>query len=382
MRFNFTGNAYVETDQSKKTYFDRSGTTKIKEDGSGGDPYTSIQFSVASDKNNRGYVELFGMKKEKINTMGTDGEQLEIDWDSRNDEEVLKLVANKSVANFTQEGRVEFITDLDLADFIKEHAEELKGRKVTVTGKVNKDFYNGKARDRFVVQSVFIADDNAKTGLKIFGDYFFTKDSFDTAEWNKEHKLIINGYTQEFVASAAKKGDKDSRRRYVPRTLVFDCSKVDFDNEIHVKHVKYRLKQLGLDLEDGKIKNGLSSKKVYKVSAIISYINGNEEIAFDEKTLTENQRMAIDLGLKTLDDFKPKGRIYGDRVVEYKLVDFDLRGDFSDGCVELEDTVSEFEDNIYVPATEESEDEIMNKPTQKEDTKSDDEELTAESLFS
>lgn len=350
MRFKFTGNAHAETDSSKKGYFDRSGTSKS------GNPYTSVTFSVASTPNNRGFVEIFGMERDTIKTLDTNKNKIEIDWDDRNEEGVLKTVLQKNVMNFTEDGRKEFIADLDVANFIKDHIFELDKKKVTVTGQVSKDFYNGKARDRFVVQSIYTADDNVKTGLNILGDFFFTKDSFDASEWKKEHKILIDGYTKEYVAT-------EKKNMYVPRQLVFDCSKIDFDNEKHVNLVKYRLTQIGLGLEDGMIKNNLKAKKVYKIAVVISYTNGAEEIAFDEKELTENQREAIELGIKTLDDFRPKGKIYGDRKIEYKLVDFDLRGDYADGYVALDDTLAEFEDEVYIPAVEESVDDIMNKPT-------------------
>lgn len=357
MRFKFTGNANAVTDADKKGYFDRSGTSK------NGNPYTSVTFSVASSQNNRGYVEIFGMERDTIKTVDNDGNKIEIDWDDRNDEGVLKTVRQKNVMNFTEDGRKEFIADLDVAEFIKDHIFELSGKKVVVTGQVKKDFYNGAARDRFVVQSIYAADDNAKTGLNIMGDFFFTKDSIDKSDWKKEHKLYIDGYTEEYVAT-------EKKQMYVGRQLIFDCSKVDFDNEKHVNIVNFRLAQIGLKYDNGDIVNNLKAKKVYKISAIISYINGAEEIAFDEKELTENQRTAIELGFKTLDDFKPKGKIYGDRKVEYKLVDFDLRDKYADGCVTIDDTIDEFEDEIYVPAAPESEeDAFMNKPEKKSEPK-------------
>ena len=355
MRFKFTGNAHAETDESKKGYYNRSGTTK------NGQPYSSVSLSVASSANNRGYVECFGMKQDPIKTFDTDGKKIDIDWDDRESEGVLKTVRSfsKSVMNFTEEGRKEFIASKDVADFIIEHIFELDKKKVTITGQVQKDFYNGAARDRFVISSIFVADDSVKTGLNIMGDFFFTKDSMDTSDWKKEKKLIIDGYTKEYVAT-------EKKQMYVPRQLIFDCSKIDFDNEKHVNLVNYRLSQIGLALDGDSIKNNLKAKKVYKIAVIISYTNGQEEIAFDEKELTENQKTAIELGLKTLDDFKPKGKIYGDRKVEYKLVDFDLRDDYADGCVEIEDTLSEFEDEIYIPAEPEDEsDAFMNKPVEK-----------------
>ena len=370
MRFKFTGNANAVIDKGSKGYFDRSGTSK------NGDPYTSISFSVASSKNNSAYVEIFGMKKDVIKTLDTDREKIEIDWEDRNSEGVLKTVLQKNVMNFTEDGkRREFIADLDVAEFIKEHINELKDKKVTVTGQVNKDFYDGNARDRFVIQSIFAADDDDKNGLNILGDYFFTKDSIDTSDWKKEHKLYIDGYTKEYVGAKKK-------QMYVSRKLVFDCSKVDFENETHVKRVNYLLTQINLAYANDSIKNNLKSKSVYKISVIISYVNGQEEIKFDESELTENQKLAIELGVKTLDDFRPKGSIYGDKKIEYKLINFDLRGDYVDGCVTIDDTIDEFEDEIYVTAkTESTDDAFMNEPESesKKKTKTSDEEKADDS---
>lgn len=370
MRFKFTGNANAVIDPNAKGYFDRSGTSqKTKE------PYTSVSFSVASTKNNRGYVEIFGMEKPSILTFDNDDNQIEISWEDRNSEGVLKTVRQKSVMNFTEDGRKEFIADLDVANFIKDHIHELNKKKVTVTGTVNPDFYQGKMRDRFTIQNIFAAEDNVKTGLNIYGEFYFTKDSIDTADWKSDHKIIINGYTFEYVASEKKKkGDKDKGKRYVPRTLIFDCSKIDWENEKHVAIVNFRLAQIGLKYENGSIVNNLKSKNVYKTNAIISYVRGQEEIPFDESELTENQKTAIELGVKTLDDFKPKGQIYGESKVEYKLVDFDIRGDFTDGCVAIKEDRDTFEENIYIPSKPQSEDEVfMNVPEEVKKDKDDSE---------
>ena len=373
MRYKFIGNVYAETeDKNKKNYFDRSGRTQKGK----GDPYTSIMFSVASTKNNRAFVEIFGMEQKNLKVFDKDNQELEVDWDDRNDEEILKMVSNKKIMNFAEEGRKEFIADYDAAEFIKDHIYELNKAKVCVTGQVKKNIYEGKSSDRFVISNIYKADDDTDTGLFITGEFFFTKESIDTADWSKSKKIIINGHTLEYINS--EKDNKFKGKMYVPRTVIFDCSRLDFENERHVKAAKYRLNQIGLDLDGDKIVNNLKRKEVYAISVVLSYINGQEEIEFDESELTENQKMAIDLGLKTLDDFKPKGKIYGDRKVEYKLIDFDLRDDYKDGYVTLKDKIEDFEEQIYVPATNESADEIMNAPTEE---KSEEKEETIADLF-
>lgn len=155
---------------------------------------------------------------------------------------------------------------------------------------------------------------------------------------------------------------------YIPQTVVFNASKIDFDNEKHVKLLSFKLKQIGLALDGDKVKSNLKPKKVYKLQIICSYINGAEEMEITEDMLTANQREAISLGLKKLEDFRT-GSVFGNRITEYRLVDFNLRGDYEDGCIILDDSISEFEENIYIPEKEESVDELE-KSTKKSDPES------------
>ena len=51
-------------------------------------------------------------------------------------------------------------------------------------------------------------------------------------------------------------------------------------------------------------------KQVHKIGLHINCINGAEEIEFNESCLTDNQKMAIALGMNKLEDFKlPKEKI-------------------------------------------------------------------------
>ena len=200
--------------------------------------------------------------------------------------------------------------------------------------------------------------------------FYFTKDSIDDSEWRENKKLFLNGWISAYI-------DKDTGNKYVPQQLVFDCSKIDFDNEKHVKLVNFKLAQIGCSLdENNKIKCKLKSN-VYKISAIMSYQNGSEEEEFTEDMLTATQKEALELGLKKLEDFRPSGSIYGDRVTVFKLIDFDLRNDYENGYVECDTTLSEFEDEIFTPTKEEKVEDIMNPPVEEEkvETVADDDDL-------
>lgn len=337
MRFNFTGTVGAITDEGSKGYFSRSGNKN-------GDPYESVNFSVASAKNNRGFVEMFGMKSDTIHTTDTDGNKFDVSWNDRNDKDIIKDVASyrKSVVSLKDGERHEYISAYDAVQEVRSVIPEMVGKKFTITGNVSKDFYNGKASDRFQISNVYIASEESKPRLSVMGEFFFTKDSIDCGDWNSDHKLTITGWSQEYI--------KDEKKRmYYERQCVFDCSKIDFGNEQQRKIAEFRLKYLGCTLKGDKITVKLDPKKVYKINATFLYQNGNEEIEFDESELTESQKEAITLGLKTIDDFRPVGAsIYGNRITVLKLIDMDMRTPYEDGCVETGDSVDEFMENVYV----------------------------------
>ena len=213
--------------------------------------------------------------------------------------------------------------------------------------------------------------DERKHQFKVMGEFFWNSDGVDIADWKDEKKIILNGYSKEWM-------DKNHPNAYVPMQLTFDASKLNFDNENHLKLLQFKLSQIGLEYDNGKIKNNLKKNTYFVQSVICSYINGNEKVEFDESQLTDNQRMAIELGLKTINDFRPAGSIYGDRITILKLTDFDIRGNYSDGYVKVDEKPSEFEENIYASANDETIEDFekkMNKPTSSNDDDIDDSDL-------
>lgn len=336
MRFNFTGTIGAITDEGSKGYFSRSGSKN-------GEPYESVNFSVSSAKNNRGYVELFGMKSDTIHTTDSDGNKFDVAWDDRNDEDIVKDVANyrKNIVTLKDGERHEYISAYDAVQEVRGAIPDMVGKKFTITGNVSKNIYNGKMSDRFQISNIYVASEESKPRLSITGEFFFTKDSIDCGDWNDSHKLTITGWSQEYI--------KDEKKRmYCERQCVFDCSKIDFNNEQQRRIAEFRLKYLGIALKGDKITVKLDAKKVYKINATFLYQNGAEEIEFDESELTESQKEAIALGLKTLDDFRPVGAsIYGNRITVLKLIDMDMRAPYDSGCVALDDSVDEFMEDVY-----------------------------------
>ena len=93
-------------------------------------------------------------------------------------------------------------------------------------------------------------------------------------------------------------------------------------------------------------------------------ISGAEEIEFNEDCLTDKQKQYIKLGIKTLDDFKPKGKIFGDKINELRLISPTMKDEYSDGAVETAIEVNDL--GLYL-ATDDSD-------IKKEDIKIKDEE--------
>ena len=113
----------------------------------------------------------------------------------------------------------------------------------------------------------------------------------------------------------------------------------------------------------------VKSKDMVHIPWEMVLLRGAEEADFDESMLTDAQKEQIELGIKTLDDFKPKGNIYGDRIDEFRLFDPKLDGDFADGLLDADDKGSEFEERIYQPPQDETLDEA--KSNSKKGNKSD-----------
>ena len=331
-RFNFVGSIECNTDTGAKVPFIR----EISKDTAKG---LTLNLQVVAAQNNRAYIEMPGFINNSLKLWDSDGNEFNIDWNDRFDEKNVTKVASFSKNVITLDGeRHEFIAAYDFIKFVRDNIDKIKGKRFIATGRLKKNVYQGKISDRYELQNLFEVkeDDERKNQLRVTSEIYFDKDSFDLVDWDKEKKIYINCYTQENI-------DKENKGVFVDKQLVFDCTKIDFDNEKHVNILKYKLNQIGCDYVNGKIKVNLK-KGYYHIIVITNLQNGAEEIEFDENELTQNQKLAIELGFKTLDDFKPSGLIFGNKITIYKLIDFDLKT-FSDGCEECKDI--DVEDNIY-----------------------------------
>ena len=351
MQGSFTGKVTLNGLDSKNPYYSEGSKDKKK--------YHRFNLAVTDDKGNRAYLELFGMQNDVVYTMDTDNNKMEVKWADRNDSEVIKKVANyrKNLFTFVDGDRREFISTYDAVEYLNDHVDDLKDKNLTITCNVEKNIYNGKMSDRYTIRNIYVASDNAEPMLRITGNFFFNKDSVELSDWNESKKITLNGYVQAYISEKKK-------TMYVPQTIVLDCGKIDFDNDKHVGQLNYKLSCINCEYKDGKITTKLKASTMYKIGVELRYTNAAQEIDIDIKDLTPKQRQAVELGVKKLEDFAVKS--YGERISEFKIRDFQIeRQEYADGCIDMEIKTSEFEENIYAPEPEETEevlDDFINPP--------------------
>ncbi len=304
------------------------------------------------NKNDSAFMEIFGFRSDTILSYDKDGNQLDIDWDDRDDPEILKKISNRSkyVIQLGEE-RHEYASRFDLAKFVEKHIDEIKGKVVLVTGDVEKDVYEGKSRDRFRIRNLYdkSGDEEAKKKMRVVATFFWTREGIDTADWKKEKKILVNGYTYDYYKA---KGQKKGSRYYFPATITVDLSGKDLDDEKTLSQVNIDLEELGLALEDGKLSCSLKKGKVYANEFRLRYINGNEEVEFGMDQLTEKQKRRVLAGMNKVEDFKPAGTAFGDRITIYKFIEPTYKGEYTDGIKILKEgdddvKLSDFEDEIY-----------------------------------
>lgn len=301
----------------------------------------SMTFGIKETDMNMAFVEAFDSQQKVIKTMDVDNEKMDVDWDDRFDEDIIEKVANyrKYIVDLGDEhgGRQEFITAYDMIEHLREYLPNYDGR-VVVTGQFTRDWYAKKKTyfSKFRIQNVFAAPEEKKNRLLLTMDLFYNKSSLDDSDFDENKKMTLDCYIEQYI-------NKDEGRKYVPIQVVFSGAKYDLENEKHKKLFDYKMKYI-------KVKN----KNMVHIPWEIVLLRGAEEAEFDESMLTDSQREQVELGIKSVDDFRPKGNIYGDHIDEFRLFEPKLEGNYADGVLECDDTADEFEEKIFVPAADET----------------------------
>lgn len=223
------------------------------------------------------------------------------------DEDKAKIEEYTKQINELATKRTTVVTSKDLIQILGAIAPDLREKKtkVKVKGNIKLNYYNGNTRLEYHPTSFEIVGKDAAYENVLLLDIFYEKDSIEDEE--KEKKMYINGWLAQKV--------KGGEFKLYPVPFVLDYSKIDTEDPDQKLLLEYNK---GIfDIKD--------KKQVHKVSVIGKSLNGAEIKEFDESCLTARQKMSIALGQSKIEDFKPKGNIYGDFKIEYRIITDDLR---------------------------------------------------------
>lgn len=377
--FNFTGNPFIPAADSKTPFAVETSWVKKTRNGNREIPALKMNFGVRETDANMGFVSLYASRDsaQDLIVHTVDGNTLSVPWDSR--EEYVDIAANfmKYTVDLSDPDeknryrdairsgdfseidcetedeaklklaelyamRQEFITSYDFAEYLREHLPDFDG-KITVTGQVRRSFYNNKYTDNFEPRAVYAAGSETKNKLSMKIGFFYNKDSVEKAKYETDKKIFVNGYVLQWINSVDK-------NRFMPLQLVFDASKYNLENERHKRLLDYKLKYIDINNET-----------YQELAWEVRIVNGAEIVEFTEDMLTDSQKEQVELGLKTLEDFKPRGNIYGERIREYRLADPVLKGIYESGLVDSGYTADDIAGLMYSPNKIESSSE-MDKP--------------------
>lgn len=365
--FNFTGKLFIPGADSRTPFASDTSWTRKTRSGEREIPAIKMNFGIRETDANMGFVSLYASKDstQELIVHTAEGSTISVPWEER--EEYVDIAANfmkyivdladpeekAKLRDAIRSGdltetdcetveqaklklselynmRKEFITSYDFASYIREVLPSYEGR-VTVTGNVRRSYYNNKYSDTFEPRAVYAASSDTKNKLSMKLGLIYNKDSIEKAKYDSEKKIFVNGYVYQWINSVDK-------NKLMPLQLIFDASKYNLENERHKKLLDYKLKYVDID-------NETYQELLWEVRII----NGAEVVEFTEDMLTDSQREQVELGLKTLDDFRPRGNIYGERIREYRLADPVLKGRFESGMVDTEYNSDDIEKLLYSP---------------------------------
>lgn len=333
-RFNFCGKVSV----SRKAPLVKRDTLKTSEK-------ISINFGIKAGTN-MGYVKLEGFKNDVIKTLDPNMKSIEVDWDDRFDEDVIKNVS--SIKKFTVNlgERKEFITEWDMIEYLE---SALAGYEddIVVSGQFvlrpGTGKYSNQVYREFQIQNVYMPSDKDVPHLTMNLDLYYDKDSMDKSSLKDDGKIFMHCYTPMYSKA-------DAARKMFPIDTVFNTAVFDMGKPKHKAIYDYKMRYLET-----------KSRNPVHMNWQIAVVNGAEEVEFTMDSLTEQQREQVELGISKMEDFRPRGNIFGERVNELRLVKPILTGEFEEckAAADSEYTAREFENEIYAPASDVSMDDMV-----------------------
>lgn len=284
------------------------------------------------------FAGLYDSVKETIKTIDTDNQPMEIDWEDRTDEQAREKVAGfrKYRTNIGSDETLTFITGYDFISYLAAALQDYND-PIVVNGTLDIRYDNkGILRKNYNITSVWKARENEAKKLAVIGDLYFSSKALDKSCFDETKKMFLDSYVLQYI-------NKDEGSKFVPFPTVLNLSKYNDENEHHQQLKKFKLSCIEY-----------KKNTIHHMMWEMRVVDGTEEVEFTEDQLTPLQKMQIELGTRTLDDFRPRGSIRGPRNHEIRLFEPVCMGDFENGLVDSGMKISEFEDQIYIPAKDES----------------------------
>lgn len=372
--FEFVGTLQFMKEPTKVTEFDSGWTKKeakvmINESKANG-VFLALEGGYYKSKGQPDKV--FSFTK---GLFGEKGSKLELTWDDRNNQSIINTVADfsKTVIDLTTDTEVkekyaqlrkdiwkiesnenatdedkaklsqlyaevketvphryEFLHELDVVNFLEKHNEKLNGKKFKVKGDLKVSHWNGKFYTNYVPSHFELADDDEPTKLTLDLDLYFDKDVTDKTLFKTEKVMTFNTYILSY--DSAHKKDV-----FFPLQTVLNVSAYDPEDTKHNAHINIVDKYFTV-----------KGKKVFQLPYSAKVISGSEVKEFSEADLTEDQKVLIDIGMATINDFKPKGLTFGDNLNEIRLLfpkikDLGEGANFTAGAIETDFEVTELQ---------------------------------------
>lgn len=268
--------------------------------------------------------------------------------DTLTDEDKAKLKEYQEEVEAKSDNVHKFVCEIDVVEFIKENLETFKAHKVRITGNYAKTTSKAKYYTQYQPKMIELVAPDTANELKVSVDFYFDKDALDQASFKEEKKIYVNGYIKGYDSKA-------QAEKYYPQQFVIDANKLDMENPKHV----------GI-LEFIKTTFAVKGKNIHHIPVEFNTYNGSERVEFTIDMLEPRHKLQIELGLKTIEDYRPRGGfVLGDKVSEFKFAKL-LDADYKDGAEDTEITISEFEDMIATSSADTVKLEDVKKPVKAE----------------
>ena len=270
--------------------------------------YKRAGFPVKVGDSNSVYVSIMGGHASQngvIYVSNKDNQPMQVNWDLRNNEEVLANIADYSFIKIYLEkddnGKLiekRFLSEIDAIDYMAEHLKN--DDQIYVSGQVEYQRYNGETQRSFNIKTV-ILDEKGHEPLSEMRQTYLLDEHSLPRQWEKqideEHQVTVNAFVPQYIGK--ENGKTIKKVLALPQQFIVRGNPEKLDM---VKKVTEKLFKTGKKVVR---EIGLRQKLVYGFSTNTGDIK-----------ITDELQELIDLGLMTEEQVKNEATVSGRRVDE------------------------------------------------------------------